>query len=368
MKILKALIKKEFFQIVRDPSAIIVAFILPAIILLIYMYGINLDTLKVTMGIKNDESNPAINELVKSFGNSKFVKSYVYDNKEMMYRDLIRENLRGIIIIPNDFSDRLLRSQEAQLLLITDGSEVNIANYAINYTEIIVNQWLAESKYAHLAVPQQVDGEIRYWFNQEINSRHFILPGSLAVTMTLIGVLLTALVIAREWERGTMEALLTTQVRRIDIVLAKYISYFILGMISMAFNVFMCVVIFGVPFRGNLFILFSVSGLFLMTCLGTGLLISTNFRDQFLASEVALTIGFMPGLMLSGLIFPIFSMPKIFQWLTTLVPPRYFVTFIESEFLAGSIPEIIITSSVFLSILAILLFILVYKKTATRLD
>lgn len=368
MGILKALIKKEFFQIIRDPSTIIVAFILPAVILLIYMYGINLDTLRVTIGIKNDEVNPAINELVKSFGNSKFVKSYVYDNKEMMYSDLIGERLRSIIIIPNDFSDRLSRSQEAQLLLITDGSEVNIANYAIGYTAVIVNEWLAKSKYAHLAVPQPVDGEIRYWFNQEINSRHFILPGSLAITMTLIGVLLTALVIAREWERGTMEALLTTQVRKIDILAAKYISYFILGMISMAFNVFMCIAIFGVPFRGNFLILFCVSGLFLMTCLGTGLLISTSFKDQFLASEVALTVGFMPGLMLSGLIFPIYSMPKIFQWLTRFIPPRYFVTFVESEFLAGSIPEIIITSSIFLSLLAILLFVLVYRKTVMRLD
>lgn len=368
MKILFALIKKEFFQMLRDPSSIIISFVLPLILLLIYMYGINMDTVKVTMGIKNDDANPEIQTLVKSFGHSDYVTSFVYEDKELMYNDLVRSKLRGFVIIPNDFSKNLANKKPADMFIVTDGSEANLANYAQSYPVSIANKWLASSPYQYYVKPPLINTETRYWYNQDINSHYFILPGSLAVTMTLIGMLLTALVIAREWERGTMEALISTRVRPIQIVLGKYIPYFILGMFSMAFNVFMCIVVFGIPFRGNLLILFIVSGMFLFTCLGIGLFISTSFKDQFLASQAALAFGFLPALMLSGLTFPINSMPVFYQWLTRLIPPRYFVTFIQSEFLTGSVPEIVIFNAGFLSILGLILFYVVYKKTAMRLE
>lgn len=368
MKILSALIKKEFSQILRDPSSVIIAFVLPLILLLIYMYGINLDTVKVTLGIKNDDANPEISTLVKSFGHSDYIKSFVYEDKNLMYNDLTKSKLKGFVIIPNDFSKNLANKKPAQMLVVTDGSEANLANYAQIYPVSIANQWLATSTYKYSVKQPLINPEIRYRYNQDINSHYFILPGSLAVTMTLIGMLLTALVIAREWERGTMEALISTRVRPIQIVLGKYIPYFILGMGSMIFNVFMCIVVFQIPFRGSLLILFTVSGMFLFTCLGIGLLISTNFKDQFLASQAALAFGFLPALMLSGLTFPINSMPMFFQWLTRLIPPRYFVTFIQSEFMAGSIPEVVIFNAAFLSILGMILFGIVYKNTATRLE
>lgn len=366
-RILAALIKKEFMQIIRDPSSIIIAFVLPLISILIYMYGINLDTVKVTMGIKNDDSNPEIETLVKSFGHSKYVRSIVYDNEHALSEDIIRSKTKGAILIPNDFSTKLSRSQTADVLVITDGSEVNTANYVQNYATQIVNQWLMTSKYAGLVKKQVVTPEMRVWYNEDLNSHYFILPGSIAITMTLIGILLTALVIAREWERGTMEALLSTQVRRIDIVLGKYIPYFVLGMLSMMFNVFLCVFVFHVPFRGNFFVLFGVSGMFLFTSLGIGLLISSILKNQFLASQVALGIAFLPSLLLSGLMFPINSMPVFFQYLTNFLPPRYFITFIESEFMAGTIWEIVAINSIFLMALGLILFAVVYKKTDMRL-
>ena len=367
MKILAALIKKEFYQIFRDPSSIIIAFILPLISILIYMYGINLDSVRVTMGIKNDDANPEVQTLVKSFGHSKYINSIIFDNENYLTNAIVRSKLKGALIIPNDFSTRLSKGHRAEVLVVTDGTEVNTANYVQSYSMSILNQWLNTGKYAHLVKRQIIMPEMRVWYNQDLNSHYFILPGSIAITMTLIGILLTALVVAREWERGTMEALLSTSVRKIDIVLGKYIPYFLLGMMSVAFNVFLCVAVFKVPFRGSYTVLFSVSGLFLFTLLGIGLLISSKLKNQFLASQISLGIGFLPALLLSGLMFPINSMPKVFQILTMILPPRYFMTFIESEFMAGTVWEVVIINSVFLVVLGTLLFAAVYKNTDMRL-
>lgn len=367
MKHLIALIKKEFLQIIRDPSSIIIAFVLPLISILIYMYGVNLDSVKVTLGIKNDDANSEISTLVKSFGHSKYVNSIVFDNEKELTEAITRSKIKGAVIIPNDFSTKLSRGQAGDLLIITDGSEVNTANYVQSYSTAIANGWLNSSKFKRFTKPPVVNSELRVWYNHDLNSHYFILPGSISVTMTLIGILLTALVVAREWERGTMEALLSTQVRKIDIVLGKYIPYFTLGMASMLFNVFLCVAVFKVPFRGNYLVLFAVSALFLFTLLGVGLLISSKLKNQFLASQVSLGIGFLPALMLSGLMFPINSMPKIFQILTGILPPRYFITFIESEFMAGTVWSLVLVNAVFLTILGLILFAAVYNNTDMRL-
>ncbi|MFA7659371.1 MAG: ABC transporter permease [Candidatus Gastranaerophilaceae bacterium] len=369
MRILKALIKKEFYQIIRDPSSILIAFVLPLILLIIYMYGVNLDSVRLNMGLKVDDPSQQVTTLIDSFKSNKFITPFVYDNPQKMYDDLTGSKLRGLVIIPNDFSSKLDRNEAATVQLITDGSEVNLANYAQNYTGTILAQWLNySSKYSRKIPPSLISIEPRYWYNQDINSHYFILPGSLSVTMTLIGMLLTALVIAREWERGTMEALLTTKVTRIQLVLGKYIPYFILGMTSMGFCVFICIQVFQIPFRGSLWVLFVFSALFLFTAMGQGLLISTILKNQFTASQAALVVGFLPALMLSGLVFPITSMPIPLQWLSSIIPARYFVACMQSEFMAGTVPEIIIPNCIFLAIIGFLLFILVYSKTQMTLE
>ncbi len=367
MKILLALIKKEIKQIIRDPSSIIIAFLLPLISILIYMYGINLDSVKITMGIKNDDNSTEVATLVKSFGHSKYVNSINFDNMHDIENAIIRSKIKGAVVIPNDFSTKLSRGQMADLLVITDGSETNTANYVQSYATAISNSWLMTSKYAGKIKNPAINVETRFWYNPDLDSHYFILPGSIAITMTLIGILLTSLVIAREWERGTMEALLSTKVRSIDIVLGKYIPYFILGMLSLTFNVFIEVVIFSIPFKGSYLVLFAVSSLFLFASLGIGLTISTMLKNQFLASLVSIGIGFLPALMLSGLMFPINSMPVFFQHLTRILPPRYYVSFIESEFMAGGVNMIRIENAIFLTILGLILFAVVYKNTKTRL-
>ncbi|MBR1617853.1 ABC transporter permease [bacterium] len=204
MKILFALIKKEIKQILRDPSSIVIAFVLPLISFLIYMYGVNLDSVKVTMGIKNDDKSPEVATLVKSFGHSKYVNSINFDNMEDIKNAIVRSKIKGAVIIPNDFSSKLSRFSKAEVLVITDGSEVNTANYVQSYALSIVNSWLMASKYRGQIQKPLINAQVRTWYNPDLNSHYFIVPGSNANTMTLIGILLTSLVIAREWERRKM--------------------------------------------------------------------------------------------------------------------------------------------------------------------
>ncbi len=368
MNIYYSLIKKEFHQITRDFSSILIAFVLPLIILILYRYSVNLDTVKITLGIKNDDVNPKISTLIDAFDKSKYIKTRYFNSKDEMYKEIRNSKLKGAIIFPNDFTTKLINKQNPQVFVITDGSEANMANFVQNYCIQIINTWLLNSDFKYNNNPPLINIESKFWFNQDINSHHFILPGSLAVTMNLIGMLLTALVISREWERGTIESLYSTSITKLQFVTGKYVPYFILGISSLIFNIFVCVIIFQIPFRGNYLILVFVGGLYLLCCLGIGLSISSSYKEQFSSSQMALSIGLLPALMLSGLIYPISSMPKIFQILTMLLPPRYFIIFIQSEFMAGTIKEIVLINSIYLSILAILLFFAVYRNIDLRLE
>jgi len=367
-KIISALIKKEFFQIIRDFSSILIAFVLPLIILLLYRYGVNLDTVKITLGIKNDDLNPKISTLMSAFDKNNYIKTQYFSSKDEMYKKIQNSKLKGGVIFPNDFVSKLTKNQTADVFVITDGSEANLANYVQSYCSMIINSWLYESDFKYNLKPPLINPVVRFWYNQDIDSHQFILPGSLAVTMNMIGMLLTALVISREWERGTIETLYTTKISRLDFVISKYIPYFILGIISFIFNIFLCITVFQISFRGNVFILIFVGSLYLLCCLGVGLTISSSYKEQFSSSQMALSFGLLPALMLSGLIYPINSMPVVFQWLTAILPPRYFIIFIQSEFMAGTIVKIVLINSIFLFTLALILFFLVYHNINLRLE
>lgn len=367
MKITLAFIKKEFLQIIRDPSSLIIAFVLPTLLLFIYTYGINLDSANIRLGIKDDDGGPAVAELIKSFEQNRFVTAAPYGNREEMYSDLIRSRIQGALTIPADFSRRLAAGKEAPLLLVADGANINQVAYTQNYVSQIAKSWLQRSRFAP-APAAGVNIETRYQYNQNADGRRALVPSSLAVTMTLIGILLTALVISREWERGTMEALLAANIRPIHIVIGKYVPYFIVGMLSLAFSMFVIIALFRLPFAGSYAVLFLVSALFLYASVGIGLIISSVLHDQLLASMASLILGFLPALMMSGVVFPILSMPPFFRWLTKLLPPTHYVSFIKSEFLAGTVWQNTLASSLFLLLLGFAFSLLVYKKTARRLD
>ncbi|MDR3144016.1 MAG: ABC transporter permease [Puniceicoccales bacterium] len=366
MKIIVALIRKEFLQIMRDPSSLIVAFILPTILLLIYTYGINLDAATVKIGIKNDDSNAEISSLMASFSQNKYTSVTTYFDREEMCNDIAGGKIRGAVTIPGDFSKKLAASREASISLITDCTDISQARYAQSYVSEIVNGWLVGR--CGSAAPQRVILSPRFWYNQNLDGRWALVPSSLAVTMTLIGILLSALVISREWEHGTMEALLSTRVKPIHIVIGKYVPYFTVGMCSLAFSICVMVTFLGIPFRGSYPTLLLVSSLFLFACLGIGLLMSSVLKNQLLASMASIVVGFLPSLMLSGMIFPIGSMPKVFQWLTLILPPRYYVNFVKSEFLSGTIAHNVAVNGTFLLLLGLFFSMLVYRKTARRID
>lgn len=364
--VLLALIKKEFLQMVRDPSSILIAFVLPMILLIIYMYGINLDTPKVRAALLVEQPTVLTDELSAAFNQSRYMKVVNVNNREQAYQMLRDTEVAGLIVIPQDFEEKVSCGSAAELQLITDGSETNSANYVYSYTQAGLSSWY-QTRESSVAIQQPIVLQSVFWYNQDMNSHYSILPSSLAITMTLIGILLTGMVVAREWERGTMEALLAAGVNRLDLVLGKYIPYFILGMLSLYANVLACIYIFDIPFRGSFVSLSIFGSFFLLTCLGIGLLISTKMKSQFLAAQLSFMIGFIPSLLFSGMIFPLQSMPDLFQPIPRFIPARYFVLLIQSEFLVGGISNQMWVNTGFLAVLAVLFFVLVFFSTPRRL-
>jgi len=371
MKQLKALIIKEFLQIMRDPSAIMIAFVLPLILLFIFGYGVNLDSNRVRIGLVLESQSPDITSLSKAFTNSRFLDVSVDKDRREFEDDLTAGRLRGIVVIPQDFKIKsALENQSASIQVIADGSEPNIASFVQSYTQGVVAVWLQhqaeDSGRDTRSGTIQVDP--RFWYNPELKSQNFLLPGSIAIIMTLIGSLLTALVIAREWERGTMEAMMATPVTIKQILLGKLIPYFILGMVAMFICVAVAIFFYDVPFRGSLLALSASSSVFLLAALGQGLLISAVAKDQFVASQMALMSAFLPAFMLSGFIFEISAMPEPIQWLTYVFAARYFVTSLQTLFLTGNIWVLIVFCMAAMAVIALFFFLLISRKTQKRLD
>ena len=369
MRILKALVYKEFLQIIRDPSSILIAFILPFILITIFATAINLDNNAIETGLVIEGNRGQANDIISSFDGSRFLTISRYDSRKQAQEALIRGDIRALVVLPNNFAKAFIGEQSATVQVIADASDPNIALFTAAYVQGIVataQKILVESYGYKKSVGIQI--EQISWYNPELKSRHFILPNSIAIIMTLIGMLLTALVIAREWERGTMESLLTTNATKLQIILAKYISYYCLAILSASFCTFLSVVVFDVPFRGSLIVYFITSSLFLFVSIGMGCLISTLTRNQFLASVAAAMFGFLPAVILSGGLFEISSMPHIIQIATNIIPATHFVPIIKNLFMAGNIWPIILTESLNLLIFGVILFVILYHVTKERLE
>lgn len=365
MRRLIPLIKKEVYQILRDPSSLMIAVILPMLLLFFYGYGVSLDTNNIKIGIVVQDNSPEVQSLVKAFKDTKYFSITFSDNRKDIEEQILASKLRGMVVIPVDFTQRLLNPHDvSKIQVIADGSETNTAAFVQNYARGVINLWYAQN---YQGKPPVVVVQPRYWFNSELKSNYFLLPGAIATIMTLIGVLLTSLVIAREWERGTMEALMATPVTMPELIFGKLIPYFILGITSMFICTIAAITIFGVPFRGSVLLLFAISAVFLITALEWGLLISTAAKNQFIASQAALLSAYLPSFILSGFVFEIRSMPGFIQFLTHFVPAKYFVSSLQTLFLAGDIYSAILPNLVILSIFALLLFLLILRKTVKRL-
>ena len=366
---LLALVRKEFIQIWRDPSSLAIAFVLPAVLLLIFGYGVSLDARNVPVALVVQAPDALTASFTGAFARSPYFRPRQYQTMQQAERAMDDHRVEGIVWLRTDFSRQADSYGAAPIGVIVNGVDANTARIVEGYVQQVWMTWLAARAAAAgqpLQFPLSVQPRVR--FNPAVSSRDYLVPGLIAMIMTLTGALLTALVIAREWERGTMEALMVTRVRMREIVLSKLIPYFVLGMGGMAASVAMAVFLFQVPLRGSMLVLTGVSALFMLAALGMGLLISGVARNQFVAGQIAIITAFLPAFILSGFVFDIHSMPHPIRIVTHVVAARYFVAILQSMFLAGDVWSVIVPNALALAVMATVFLVLVRASARKRLD
>jgi len=367
---LRGLLRKEFLQILRDPSSIAIAFVMPVVLLLLFGYGVSLDAKNVPLAIVVEQPSADTASLESGFAYSNYFAPRHFASIQEAQEALERREVDGIVWLRADFARRLASTGNAPIGVIVNGVNANQARLVQGYVQGVWIGWLQQrARHRGEELRQPVRLEQRIWFNAQVRSTNYLVPGLIAVIMTLIGALLTALVVAREWERGTMEALMATPVRMRELLTGKLVPYFMLGMGGMLLSVAMGLWLFRVPMAGSFWVLVLASALFMSATLAMGLLISVVTRNQFVAGQVAIIVTFLPAFILSGFIFEIRSMPWIIQWITHLVPARYFVAILQSLFLAGDVWPVVLPNAAALLLFAAVLFALVRLRTAAkRLD
>ena len=366
---LAGLITKETLQIFRDPSALGIAFILPLFLLLLFGFGVSLNAEHVPIGVVADHPNPTTDPLVAALRHSRYFEVRPLAGLGPARDLLSRREIDAILWLRNDFARQTLTEAPATIGLIVNGTDANTARLVQGYVLQAWMIWLAQQNQAAARpLGLSVALQFRIWFNPALRSQDYLVPGLIAIIMTLIGALLTALVVAREWERGTMEALMASPVTMGEILLGKLAPYFVLGMGGMLLSVAMAVRLFAVPLIGSFWLLLACSALFLLVALSMGLLISTLAKNQFVAAQVAVIVTFLPAFILSGFIFDIHSMPAVVQFLTHIVAARYYVAILQTLFLAGNVWPVVLINSAALALMALIFFGIARRKSRKRLD
>lgn len=362
-----SLVRKEARQMVRDPSSIAIGIVLPVLLILLFGYGLSLDVTNVPIAVVMEDFSPESTELAASFQLSSYFDAQLLTSMKRAEQLMLARKLDGIVRIRPDFG-RNISLGTAEVQILVHGIDANHARIVQNYAQGTVGQWLAkrmsQGKEASIG---PVTVQNRMWFNEANESRYFLVPGLIVLIMTLIGALLTALVMAREWERGTLEALFVTPVRTDEILLGKTIPYFALGMIGLVLCLLAAKFLFEVPFRGSVSVLTGASMLYLLVTLGIGLLISSAVKSQFVASQITLLVSFLPAVMLSGFLFDLSSMPDLVRLITYALPARYYVALLQTIFLAGDVWAVILPNAAVLAGMAALLLYLTRRVTQKKL-
>ncbi len=366
MRRLLALTAKEWCQVRRDPSSLLLAFIIPVLMILLFGFCINLDSSRTRLALVLQDEAPAAHGFVERLsGSPNFLLERAEGEAAALCRLQMNE-VQGVLVIPHDFSSGCGRGEGARLLLATDGSSPNTAQFSAAYVQGAYAAWAAEQGWIGGRGGIQV--VTSYRFNPTADSPHSLLPGTVALVLSFVGSFLTAMVVAREWERGTIELVLASSATRVEFVLSKLIPYFVLGMVAMGVCVLAAVFVFGMPMRAPLWQPFAVAAIFLVNVLSIGLLISSLLRNQYSASLVVMVVALLPTMLLSGFVFEVSSMPVAIQLISKVIPAGYFVPTLSTLFLAGGM-----WSAVWKDVLALALFglfwlILVIRVTPRRLD
>jgi ABC-2 type transport system permease protein len=365
---LRGLVRKEFLQVIRDPSSIAIAFLMPVVLLLLFGYGVSLDARHVPIAIVVDDPDAETAAFAGELQGTAYFAPVFLPDARTAARELLAGRVQGIVHLRQDFTRQIETGRGTAIQVIVNGVDANYGRLVLGYIEGAWGLWQQHRAEAHGDPPRTpVQLQQRVWFNSDLRSRDFLVPGLIAVIMTLIGALLTAMVMAREWERGTVEAMLVTPVRMREILLSKLITYFVLGTGGMLLSVAMAVWLFQVPLRGSFAVLFLGSSLFLLVALGMGLLISTVTKNQFVAGQVAIITTFLPAFILSGFIFDIASMPWVVRTITRVLAARYFVAILQTVFLAGNVWVILLPNALALLVMMLVFFVLIQRKSRKRL-
>ena len=342
---------------------------IPVFMLLIFGYGLSLDIDHVrTLVWNQDSSSQLTTDFLLNFKNSKYFKIVGYtDNYREITRKIDKGQIMMALVIPKDFSHYIESGKSAPLQLIVDGSDANTALIALGYVRSVVSKYnvdlLSQAFTKHgLNPPKTVNAHPRIWFNMGLTSTWFIIPGVIAMIIMIISGLLISITIAREWERGTMEQLISTPVKGPELIVGKLMPYFIIAFFDLMVGVLMARFLFGVPFRGNYFLLIALSSLFLTGALSQGILISVNSKTQLMATQLASLSTLIPTMLLSGFIYPIFNMPKFIQAFTYLIPARYYISVLRDLFLKGNGIATLWDEALFLILFAFFMFILAIRK------
>ena len=370
---IRALITKETLQVVRDPSSFVVAFVLPALLLLLFGFGVSFDAVRVRVGLVIEEPTPETTWFLASLSNTAFFDVRQASDRRLFLDDLSAGRINGVVVLAGDFSERMARGDSAGVQVITDGSDPNTAGLVAGYVQGAWSSWQSQRALVAGFTPQgqgagQIAIEPRFWFNPELESRRFLVPGSIALIEMMIGSLLTALVVAREWERGTIEALYATPVGIVELIIGKVVPNFALGMCAMVVCVLAALFVFHIPLRGSLAGLFGFTAVFLLVALSIGLLVSTVARTQFIASQIAMLVAFLPGMFFSGVLFEVASMPALLRAFSAIVPATYYVRGLQTIFLAGDIAAVLVPCTLILALMSAVLLVLTARNTRTRLD
>ncbi len=365
---LRALVRKESVQILRDPSSIAIGIVLPTILILLFGYGLSLDVTHVPIAVVLENPTPQAADLAAAFQMSPYFQATLLTSMPQAWDMVLQRKVDAIVRLRPDFARRLSNGN-AEVQVLTHGIDANHARIVQSYAQGAVALWAARqsAEGKNLAGLGPVNVQNRLWFNEAFDSRYFLVPGLVVLVMTLIGAMLTALVVAREWERGTLEALFITPVKPDEILLGKTIPYFVLGLIGLGLCLLSAKFLFHVPFRGSLWVLTGVSMLYLLVALGIGLLISSALKSQFVAIMVTMLVTFLPAMMLSGFLFDLRSMPAAVRMITYVLPARYFVALLQTVFLAGNVWRVILPNSAVLAGMVLLLLLLTRGVTRKKL-
>jgi len=365
---IRALLGKEFVQIIRDPSSIAIALVLPVFLILLIGYGLSLDAKEVPVAVVLENPTPDSTSVAGAFKLSDYFKVTEVTSMQEAVRLMQAQKVDGILRLSQDF-DRQLASDGASVQLIVRGVDANRARFIQGYAHGALEQWTNQRAISQAA--QSVGSarlQSRMWFNQAVDSHYFLVPGLVVLIMTLTGALLTALVMAREWEQGTLEALFVTPVRTGEILIGKTLPYFLLGMGGLLLTASAGRFLFHVPLKGSTLILAAVSALYLLVALGFGLLISSTTRNQFVEGKITIIATFLPAVFLSGFIFDLTSVPRAVRIISYLLPARYYVSLLQTIFLAGNVWSVIIPNSAVMLLMFLILFALTLRKTKKRLN